>query len=149
MEKLNNRNKMGHPYKGEVRWQKLKVDQLADELKAWLGEWDDEEMKGNWDIREFATKKGLPFKGLFDDGGYFCKKSAYFRLTMLWALEVMEIRFRKLVRKEKVTGLWAGLEAKNLFSWKDKQEVSETRKKGKKIGDDGIKEALSRRFKRP
>lgn len=103
---------MGAPKKGQIVWNKQKVDALALELKTWY--------KANEEvtlIEEFSTMKDIPYSYFT---GYFPQKSNLFKEVMDLCLDIKKVRYWRQIKAGEIPQTFGIFGAKNELEYRDR-----------------------------
>jgi hypothetical protein len=128
---------MGKPKDGELRWKKDKVDVLAQELKDWMYENEEE-----WMIEKFSTMKKIPYR-YFET--VFPETSNLFKETMELCLDLKKVRYWQAVVDKKIPPTFGIFGSKNELEYRDRV-ASDDKKSTKKEQPtkQGVKDAIAK-----
>lgn len=128
---------MANKKKGELRYKRDKVEAIADEMKAWMLENEDQ-----WMIKEFAVMKQIPYRYFTD---VFPTVTNYYKEIFEFCLDLQEVRYwKKVVGVEGAIPQTFGIfGAKNLLGYRDKQDLP-TKKSNNAPESKSIKERLDK-----
>ena len=128
---------MGKPKKGQIAWNRAKVDKLALELKEWMIKNENE-----WMIEKFSVEKLIPYRYFTD---VFPHTSNLFKETMDLCLDMKKVRFWQQVKDKEIPQTFAIFGSKNELEYRDRAS-SDDKKSNKKEQPTkaGVKEAIAK-----
>lgn len=128
---------MGKPKKGQIMWNRAKVDALALELKKWYIENEEVTL-----IEEFSTMKQIPYR-YFEE--VFPVTSNLFKETMDLCLDIKKVRYWNQIKDGKIPQTFGIFGAKNELDYRDRV-ASDDKKSNKKEQPTkaGVKEAIAK-----
>jgi hypothetical protein len=126
---------MGKPKKGQIAWNRQKVDKLAVELKEWYIANKDVTL-----IEEFSTMKEIPYR-YFEE--VFPLTSNLFKETMDLCLDIKKVRYWNQIKNGDIPQTFGIFGAKNELDYRDRV-ASDDKKSNKKEQPtkQGVKSAI-------
>lgn len=137
---------MGAPKKGQIVWNKIKIEKLALELKEWYIKNKDVTL-----IEEFSTMKEIPYSYFT---GYFPSKSNLFKEVMDLCLDIKKVRYWNQIKAGDIPQTFGIFGAKNELDYRDRvasddKKSNKAEQPTKQTVKDAIAKAKEASFSKP